>query len=385
ERDGDRAAPAQHGGAADLHRPGDHHAHVPGGEARGHVRAPPHVPRPRERDRARQVHRRAGPRGGHGRAVGALRRAGDDLRQSGDPAHAVGLLRARADGGRLPRDRHADLVIHRQRRDRVRRGALRAAAPLHDRLDRRDDPGRRRRHRPLHLDHRPLPGAHEGRHRHARSRLLRDRARDRPLPDATVGRIGALEVGRVVRRSASVLGLLGLVFLGFGVGAFALLRTLADWYVLLNLIAGVGLLLAYAAYGLENLRTAVGSRSTRYGASAAFYTVLFLALVVGLNFVLYRHHHRWATTEAGVYTLSPQSKQYVGALKDTLDMVAFVEGGQSPQLQSLLDSYQNAAPDHVKFRVVDPDKEPALVDQMKITTAPSLHLQYGKESFVVTQ
>ncbi len=188
-----------------------------------------------------------------------------------------------------------------------------------------------------------------------------------------------------MRRSASVLGLLGLVFLGFGVGAFALLRTLADWYVLLNLIAGVGLLLAYAAYGLENLRTAVGSRSTRYGASAAFYTVLFLALVVGLNFVLYRHHHRWDTTEAGVYTLSPQSKQYVGALKDTLDMVAFVEGGQSPQLQSLLDSYQNAAPDHVKFRVVDPDKEPALVDQMKITTAPSLHLQYGKESFVVTQ
>ena len=35
--------------------------------------------------------------------------------------------------------------------------------------------------------------------------------------------------------------------------------------------------------------------------------------------------------------------------------------------------------------MVDPDKEPTLVDQMKITTAPSVNLQYGNESFVVTQ
>ena len=35
--------------------------------------------------------------------------------------------------------------------------------------------------------------------------------------------------------------------------------------------------------------------------------------------------------------------------------------------------------------MVDPDKEPALAEQMKITTAPSVHLQYGKERFVVTQ
>src|SRR5262245_15176274 len=35
--------------------------------------------------------------------------------------------------------------------------------------------------------------------------------------------------------------------------------------------------------------------------------------------------------------------------------------------------------------MVDPDKEPTLAEQMKMTTVPSLHIQYGKESFVVTQ
>src|SRR5262245_60482736 len=35
--------------------------------------------------------------------------------------------------------------------------------------------------------------------------------------------------------------------------------------------------------------------------------------------------------------------------------------------------------------MVDPDKEPTLAEQMKMTTVPSLHIQYGKESVVVTQ
>jgi ABC-type uncharacterized transport system involved in gliding motility auxiliary subunit len=89
-------------------------------------------------------------------------------------------------------------------------------------------------------------------------------------------------------------------------------------------------------------------------------------------------------TEAGVYTLAPQSKQVVESLQQDLQMTAFVEGGQDAQLEGLLGSYQYAAPAHVKFRLVDPDKEPVLVEQMKITALRSVHLQYGNESFVVT-
>ena len=65
-------------------------------------------------------------------------------------------------------------------------------------------------------------------------------------------------------------------------------------------------------------------------------------------------------------------------------MTAFVEGGQDAQLETLLDSYRYAAPAKVTVRMLDPDKEPALVDQMKITATRSVNLQVGKESFVVT-
>src|SRR5262249_58700852 len=73
------------------------------------------------------------------------------------------------------------------------------------------------------------------------------------------------------------------------------------------------------------------------------------------------------------------------SLKDKLVITAFTEGGVSPQLETLLDGYRYSAPGRVETRIVDPDKEPTLAEQMKITTVPSVHLQYGKESFVVTQ
>jgi ABC-type uncharacterized transport system involved in gliding motility auxiliary subunit len=186
-----------------------------------------------------------------------------------------------------------------------------------------------------------------------------------------------------VGRSASLLGLLGLVFLAFGFAATALVGV-GDLYVLLNLVTGAALVLAYLAFGFEDFRSLLGQRSTRYGAGAAVYSLLFVALVVGGNYLSWRHHHRWDLTEAGVYTLAPQSKKVVGALAEDLEMTAFVEGGQDPQVESLLESYKYAAPSRVKYQLVDPDKRPDLVDQMKITALRSVHLEYGKESFVVT-
>jgi gliding motility-associatede transport system auxiliary component len=187
-----------------------------------------------------------------------------------------------------------------------------------------------------------------------------------------------------VGRSASLLGLLGLVVLAFGLGA-RLVLGISNMLVWLHLLGGAAAILAYLAFGYESFRALLGQRSTRYGAGAAVYSLLFVALIAGANYLGHRHHTRWDVTEGGVYTLAPQSAKVVTSLKDPITMTAFVEGGVNPGLESLLEGYTYVAPDRVKMRLVDPDKEPALVDQMKITTAPSVNLQYGDESFVVTQ
>jgi ABC-type uncharacterized transport system involved in gliding motility auxiliary subunit len=186
-----------------------------------------------------------------------------------------------------------------------------------------------------------------------------------------------------VRRSASLFGLLGLLFLGFGFVAVFLTQSLSDWYVLTNLVVGATLILAYLAFGFEDFRSLLGRRSTRYGAGTLIYTILFFVLVAGANYLGWRHHHRWDVTEAGIYTLAPQSRKVVSGLTEDLKMTAIVEAGQDPALDSLLGSYGYAAPSRVSYRLVDPDKDPTLVDQLKVTTLRSVHLQYGNESFVV--
>ncbi len=185
-------------------------------------------------------------------------------------------------------------------------------------------------------------------------------------------------------RYASLLGLLGLVILGFGLAA-RLILGIESSLVWAHIVGGGLCLLAYLAFGYESFRALLGQRSTRYGAGAAIYSLLFVVLVAGANYLGHRHHKQWDVTEGGVYTLSPQSTKVIESLKNDLTMTAFVEGGVNPTLESLLESYTYPNASHVKTRIVDPDKEPALVDQMKITTAPSVHLQYGNESFVVTQ
>src|SRR5262245_64312400 len=122
-----------------------------------------------------------------------------------------------------------------------------------------------------------------------------------------------------MQRSASIFGLLSLLFLAFGFVATAFVASpTTDPYVLLNVVLGTALLLLYLVFGLENLRTLIGQRSTRYGAGAVLYSLLFVALVIGLNYLGARHHKRWDLTESGVYTLSPQSQKVVEALKDKL-------------------------------------------------------------------
>src|SRR5207247_10224907 len=154
-------------------------------------------------------------------------------------------------------------------------------------------------------------------------------------------------------RPGSLFGLFGALFLAFGfAGAFFVAGPLSDLYVLGNLLLGAGLLIAYLSFGFEEFRGLLGQRSSRYGAGALVYTLLFVLLVGGGNYISARRHHRWDLTEAGIYTLAPQSKKLVEALKEDVALTGFVQGGQAPQPQTLLESYQYAAPRHVTLRLI---------------------------------
>jgi ABC-type uncharacterized transport system involved in gliding motility auxiliary subunit len=190
-----------------------------------------------------------------------------------------------------------------------------------------------------------------------------------------------------VRRSNSLLGLIGLVLLLFaGVAAiFTRARTGVDvLYIFINALFGLFAIIAYLSAGLEHLRTVVSDRSTKYGANVLLGSLVFIAVLLLLNYISARHSHRFDLTEQGVFSLSPQSTKVVKELQNDLEVQAFVEGGVNPQLHDLLESYSYASP-KFKFQMIDPDRQPELAEKYKITAYNTVRLEYGKESATVTQ
>ncbi len=190
-----------------------------------------------------------------------------------------------------------------------------------------------------------------------------------------------------MRRSNSLLGLIGLVLLLFAGVAALLTRAHSGidvLYIFVNGLFGIGALVVYLSAGLEHLRTVVGDRSTKYGANVLLSSVVFVAVLVLLNYISARHSHRFDLTEQGVFSLSPQSANVVKNLQTDLQVQAFVEGGVSPQLRDLLESYAYASP-KFKFEMIDPDRQPEQAEKYKITAYNTVRLEYGKESTTVTQ
>jgi ABC-type uncharacterized transport system involved in gliding motility auxiliary subunit len=190
-----------------------------------------------------------------------------------------------------------------------------------------------------------------------------------------------------VRRSNSLLGLIGIILLLFAGIAAVLTRaaTAVDvLYIAANGVLGVFALIAYLSAGLEQLRSVVSERSTKYGVNVLVGSLAFLAALALLNYLSVRHHRRFDLTEQGVFSLSPQSISVVKGLKEDLNIQAFVEGGVNPELRDLFENYTYASK-KVKYQLIDPDKQPELAEKFHISTYNTVRLEYGKESTTVTQ
>lgn len=184
-------------------------------------------------------------------------------------------------------------------------------------------------------------------------------------------------------RSTSLFGLWGLVLLAFGLVAYAFTPA-ASFYVLIHVGLGFLLLVLWLTASRESLTTVLGERSTKYGVNAVAYSLIFLAVVVVVNWLAARHNHRFDLTKQSVFSLSPQSKSVLAKLEQPVDVHAFVEGGVDPVLEDLFDSYKYAS-DKFTFHMVDPVKDRDLAERFKVTELPTVHIQYGEQTATVTR
>jgi len=151
----------------------------------------------------------------------------------------------------------------------------------------------------------------------------------------------------------------------------------ASAYVLVHVGLGILLLVLYLTSSRENLSNFLGERSTKYGANAIVYSLIFFAILVVVNFLAARHNHRFDLTKQNVFSLSSQSSGVLAKLDKPVEVYAFVEAGTDPIVDDLLDSYKNAS-NNFSYHVVDPVKDRDLAERYKVTEVPFIHIEYGE-------
>lgn len=174
----------------------------------------------------------------------------------------------------------------------------------------------------------------------------------------------------------SLLAALGIVGVGFALLSFVVVLfsgagVASDLaWVGGNLVVGVILLVSAAVLNFDALRERMASgearRAGKYGTSAILSTILGIAILGALGFLATRYHHRFDLSEAGIHTLSDQSKKVLENLDSDVDVLALVGPGQQDAVHELLDKYAYES-DRFHVEYADPNERPGLLQKYDIT------------------
>lgn len=157
-------------------------------------------------------------------------------------------------------------------------------------------------------------------------------------------------------------------------GGVGLLLTLTSFVTLFvtsgSMIAfGVKLGLGLALLGLwaitNSEKIATWARSVFFFGSSAAIGVVFIAVMVGANFIVARRNKTWDLTDKKLYSLSQQTRETLKELQVPVKIIVFSTGTMPESIDDLFRRF-TAETDKLTWEVKDPRKTPDLVAKYKI-------------------
>jgi len=125
------------------------------------------------------------------------------------------------------------------------------------------------------------------------------------------------------------------------------------------------------------------------GGGAAAGVVIFLAIVIAIQYVALQNPKRWDLTRTGRYTLASQSTKVVESFKEQklpIQVLAFYEtkdSGVRETVSDLLDQYRDVY-SGLSYSFVDPDKERSVALANKVDSYPTLIIKAGTKEERIT-
>ncbi len=146
---------------------------------------------------------------------------------------------------------------------------------------------------------------------------------------------------------------------------------------IVTLVAGllIGLLFFLRFY--EDIVKKVTRRKIRYGVNSILITVVVIVIVVIVYLVLMDRNKRFDLTQVKRFTLSDQTVKVIEQLEGPVNAYAFYSKQQDPSsITELFERYKYLYKDF-KFEIIDPDLNPARVEEMGVTEYGEVIIAYG--------
>jgi ABC-type uncharacterized transport system involved in gliding motility auxiliary subunit len=141
------------------------------------------------------------------------------------------------------------------------------------------------------------------------------------------------------------------------------------------LIAGGVFVLAAVILGFRGIARAFSGRAAQQGTNTTILTIAVIAILVVINFVGFRHHKTFDLTTEKLYTLSDQTRNIVGGLKQDLTVARF-DKDRNATFDDLMAEYKSLSP-HFKYQFVDPNRQPEVAQDFGVTRPGDVVVAYG--------
>lgn len=118
------------------------------------------------------------------------------------------------------------------------------------------------------------------------------------------------------------------------------------------------------------------SKTVRAGGYSGLYILVFVAILVAVNWLGVQYNETFDATSRKLYSLSDQTHKILGNLDRDVTMSYFDRTSQFEVAEDMLQRYENAS-SRVSVEYIDPDEDPVKTEAMNVRTYGTLILQVG--------
>jgi gliding motility-associatede transport system auxiliary component len=185
----------------------------------------------------------------------------------------------------------------------------------------------------------------------------------------------------------NILNIVGWLGTALVVAAVAVRLFKPEWddrYATYGAWAGLACVVLYTLGQWREIVDYFRRRNARYGAIASVSVLIFLAILVAVNYLSFRQNKRWDLTKNKQYTLSDQTVKLLQNLDAPVKFLVFDRADSFDRFRSSLEEYKYQSPSKVDVQYIDADKRPVEAKQYQVQTYGTVVLEYKGRTERVT-